>query len=173
EAGWLSRSLLSEGPFSLGFLAPQALLYLKFEPLTHGVLWSIAANVLAFVAVSLLKAPEPVERLQAHVFVLDSELQPPSVAPGFRRWRTSITARDLQRTVARYLGEERAARSFAEYAQSRNTPIAPDAEADLNLLRFTEHLLASAIGPASSRLVLSLLLRPPDARRPSALRLLG
>src|SRR5215831_9632761 len=63
EAGWLSRSLLSDGPFGLGFLAPQALLYLRFEPLTHGVLWSIAANVLAFLVVSLLKAPEPVERL--------------------------------------------------------------------------------------------------------------
>ena len=172
EAGWLSRSLLSDGPFGLRFLAPQALLYLRFEPLTHGVLWSVAANVLAFLVVSLLKAPEPVERLQAHVFVLDSELQPPSVAPGFRRWRTSVTARDLQRTVARYLGAERAQRSFAEYAQSRNAPIAPDAEADLNLLRFTEHLLASAIGAASSRLVLSLLLRRRDAGSQSALRLL-
>jgi Na+/proline symporter/signal transduction histidine kinase len=172
DAGWLSRSLLSEGPFGLSFLAPQALLYLKFEPLTHGVLWSVAVNLFAFVTVSLLKAPEPVERLQAQIFGLHSERQPPSVAPTFRRWRTSITARDLQKTVARYLGVERAERSFAEFAQSRNAPIALDAEADLNLLRFTEHLLASAIGAASSRLVLSLLLRRRDAGSQSALRLL-
>ena len=84
-------------------------------------------------------------------------------------WRTSITAGDLQHTVARYLGAERAERSFAEYAESRNAPLSPDAEADIHLLRFTEHLLASAIGAASSRLVLSLLLRRSDAGSQSAL----
>jgi signal transduction histidine kinase/CheY-like chemotaxis protein len=78
----------------------------------------------------------------------------------------------LQQTVARYLGAERAERSFAEYAESRNAPISPEAEADIHLLRFTEHLLASAIGAASSRLVLSLLLRRRDAGSQSALRLL-
>src|SRR5262249_37496843 len=100
EAGWLARSVLTQGPRAIGFRAPQALFYLHFEPLTHGVLWSISSNVLIFVAVSLLKAPVPVERLQAHVFVLDSELPPPPVAPSFRLWRTSITAGDLQHTIA-------------------------------------------------------------------------
>jgi PAS domain-containing protein len=39
-------------------------------------------------------------------------------------------------------------------------------------VRYTEHLLASAIGAASSRLVLSLLLRRGDAGSHSALKLL-
>ena len=165
EAGWVPRSVLTEGPFGLAFLSPQALFYLQLEPLTHGVLWSMAANVLVFVAVSLLKAPEPVERLQAQVFVL-GDLPRPPMSPAFRLWRTSVTVGDLQHTVARYLGAERAERSFAEYAESRNAPISPDAEADIHLLRFTEHLLASAIGAASSRLVLSLLLRRARCRQP-------
>jgi Na+/proline symporter/signal transduction histidine kinase len=171
EAGWLGRSLMIEGPLGLGFLAPQSLFYLRFDPLTHGVLWSISANVLAFVVVSLLRAPEPVERLQAHIFVQDS-LPRPHMAPAFRLWRTSVTVRDLQHTVARYLGNERAERSFAEYVESSNAPLAPDAQADIHLLRFTEHLLASGIGAASARLVLSLLLRRRDAGSQSALRLL-
>src|SRR5215831_13246137 len=171
EAGWLPRTILVDGPFGLGFLAPQALFYLHFEPLTHGVLWSISANVLAFITVSLLRPPEPVERLQAHVFVRDG-MSRPALSPAFRVWRTSITVADLERTVARYLGQERAARSFAEYAERRGAPLAPDASADIQLLRFTEHLLASAIGAASSRLVLSLLLRRSDTRSQSALRLL-
>src|SRR5262249_4134776 len=121
EAGMLPRSVLTEGPFGLGFLAPQALFYVHFEPLTHGVLWSIGSIVLAFIAVSLLRPPEPVERLQAQVFVLESDLPAAPVAPAFRVWRTSITVGDLERTIARYLGAERAARSFAEYAESCNT----------------------------------------------------
>jgi Na+/proline symporter/signal transduction histidine kinase len=171
EAGWVPRSVMTEGPFGLAFLAPQALFYLHFEPLTHGVLWSMTANVLAFVTVSLMRAPKPVERLQAQVFVQDDLPRPP-MAPAFRLWRTSITIGDLQHTVARYLGAERAERSFAEYAEGSNAPLSPDAEADIHVLRFTEHLLASAIGAASSRLVLSLLLRRGDAGSQSALRLL-
>ena len=171
EAGWLPRSIMTEGPFGLGFLAPQSLFYLQLQPLTHGVLWSIAANVAMFVVGSLLKAPEPVERMQANLFVPDSPSRPP-VAPAFRMWRSSITAGELQRTVARYLGAERAERSFLEYAESNNTPLLLNAEADIHLVRFTEHLLASAIGAASSRLVLSLLLRRGDAGSHSALKLL-
>ena len=171
DAGWVGRSIMSDGPFGLSLLSPQALFYLRFEPLTHGVLWSIAANVFMFVTVSLLRAPEPVERLQAHVFVQDDLPRPP-IAPSFRLWRTSVTAGDLQHAVARYLGAERAERSFAEYAESRNAPLSQEAEADIHLLRFTEHLLASAIGAASARLVLSLLLRRGDVGSQSALRLL-
>lgn len=171
EAAWMPRSIMTEGPFGLGFLAPQSLFYLQLEPLPHGVLWSMVANVTMFVVGSLLKAPEPVERMQAHLFVLDNLPRPPA-APAFRMWRSSITTGELQRTVARYLGAERAERSFLEYAESSNTPLSPNAEADIHLVRFTEHLLASAIGAASSRLVLSLLLRRGDAGSHSALKLL-
>jgi Na+/proline symporter/signal transduction histidine kinase len=171
EAGWMPRSIMTEGPFGLGIFTPQALFHSQLDPLTHGVLWSMAANVVAYVAGSLLKAPEPIERLQAHLFAL-SDLPRAPVAPPLRMWRSSITAGELQRTVARYLGTERAERSFMEYAQSSGTPLSSSAEADIHLVRFTEHLLASAIGAASSRLVLSLLLRRGDAGSHSALKLL-
>jgi Na+/proline symporter/signal transduction histidine kinase/CheY-like chemotaxis protein len=171
EAGWLPRSIMTEGPFGLGFLAPQSLLYLHLQPLTHGVLWSMAVNVTMFIVFSLIKEPEPVERVQAHLFVPDQPVRQPAT-PALRIWRSSITAGELQRTVARYLGAERAERSFLEYAESNNTPLSPHAEADIHLVRFTEHLLASAIGAASSRLVLSLLLRRGDAGSQSALKLL-
>ncbi len=171
KAGWLSDVIMSDGPFGLTFLRPQALFYLEFEPLTHGVLWSMAINIAAYVSVSLLRAPEPIERLQAHVFV-DDDLPSPSRAPTFRLWGSSILVSDLQATVARYLGHERAARSFDEYASGQTKPLQPDDEADLGALNFTEHLLASAIGAASARLVLSLLLRRGNVGSSSDLRLL-
>ena len=48
----------------------------------------------------------------------------------------------------------------------------PDAEADFELMRYAEHQLASAIGAASSRLVLSLLLRKRTVSTKAALKLL-
>lgn len=171
KAGWLPIGLLMNGPLGISFLKPQALFYLQFEPLTHGVLWSLSANMLAYVFVSLLRAPEPVERLQAHVFVLE-DLPRPAHTPAFRIWRTSVTVGDLQHAVGRYLGPDRAERSFQEYAASRALPLSANAEADVSVLRFAEHLLTSAIGAASARLVLSLLLRRSNVSSQSALKLL-
>ena len=121
---------------------------------------------------SLLKAPEPVERLQAQVFV-PGDLPRPPMSPSFRLWRTSdhgrrpaAHGRPLSRRRARRALVRRVCRK-PQRARSRPTP-----DADIQLLRFTEHLLASAIGAASSRLVLSLLLRRGDAGSQSALRLL-
>ena len=172
EANLLAQAILSDGPFGLAMLRPRALFYLQLEPLSHGVFWSLGVNTVAFVAVSLLRAPEPVERLQAHIFVHDELARPAVTAPSFRLWRTSVTVGDLERTVARYLGAERAERSFSEHAASRNVRRDGTAEADVSWLRFAEHLLASAIGAASSRLVLSLLLRRGNVSGQSALRLL-
>ncbi len=171
KAGWLPGEIVENGPFGLTPLRPEALFFLQFEPLSHGVIWSIALNIITYVAVSLVRAPAPIERLQAHVFV-DDDRSGPSPQPSLRLWRSSITVGDLQETVARYLGDERADRSFKEYASSRGTTLEHAAEADLQLVRFTEHLLASSIGAASSRLVLSLLLRRENMTGKNALQLL-
>ncbi len=171
QAGLVGADLLASGPFGLDWLAPQALLHLRVDPLTHGVFWSLAVNCLAYAGVSLLRPPEPVERMQASTFV--AELSPrSSVAPTFRLWRTTITIADLEAAVARYLGAERASRSFGDYRANRGAPLPPHAEADLQTVRFTEHLLTSAIGAASARLVLSLLLRRGNMAPNSAMRLL-
>ena len=171
RAGWIGGDLVSEGPFGIAALKPQALFFLQFEPLTHGVVMSLLGNVAAYVSVSLLRAPEPIERLQAQVFVADDVLRP-SATPAFRLWRTSVTVADLEQTVARYLGRERAQRAFEEFRATRLAPASDQAEADPTTLRATERLLASAIGAASARLVMSLLLRRGQVGSSSALRLL-
>ncbi len=171
KAGLIGSDLLTNGPFGLSILAPQSLFYMRLDPLSHGVLWSLAANIVCYVVVSSLKAPQPIERLQANLFI-EHNAPRPITAPAFRLWRSSVTAGDLQSTVARYLGAERAERSFQEYATSRDVELAPGDEADMHLMRFTEHLLASAIGAPSSRLVLSLLLRRGNVGNQAALRLL-
>lgn len=171
KAGWLPLRILAEGPFGFSFLRPQALFYLQFDPLTHGVVWSMLVNVLCFVFVSLLRAPQPIERLQAHIFVLDDQPRP-LAAPAFRLWRTSLTVGDLQQAAGRYVGPERAERSFQEFAMSRPGGLSSNTEADVGTVRFTEHLLTSAIGAASARLVLSLLLKRGNVSSQSALKLL-
>ncbi len=170
QAGILTSDIMQEGLFGLQLLRPEALFGLELDPLPHGVLWSMMANVAAYILVSKLRAPEPIERLQANIFIERNFVR--STAPSFRAWRTSVTVGDLMQTVGRYLGEERTERSFTDYMTTRNMDLAPKAEADIHLMRFAENLLASAIGTASSRLVMSLTLRRHDVGMKSALKLL-
>jgi Na+/proline symporter/signal transduction histidine kinase len=169
DAGLINRAILDSGLFGIADLRPQALFGLEARPLTHGVFWSLSLNILAYIAVSLVTAATPIERLQANVFV-ESERAP--IAPSFRLWRSAVTVEELTSTVARYLGEERARQSFESYGRSRRDSLDPRREADIHLLRHAEHLLASAIGAASSRLVLSLLLRKGTVSPTAALKLL-
>jgi Na+/proline symporter/signal transduction histidine kinase/ActR/RegA family two-component response regulator len=161
--------ILNSGPLGLVWLRPQALFGLDLPPLVHGVVLSLLANVILYVSCSLARRPTAIERVQADVFV-PSSLAP--MAPSFRLRRSSVTTEELIATIARYLGEERTRESFASFAASRRVSLAPQAEADFQLLQYGEYLLASAIGAASSRLVLSLLLRKRTVSTKAALKLL-
>jgi Na+/proline symporter/signal transduction histidine kinase len=173
DAGIVSASILTDGPWGLGFLRPQALFGLDLPPLVHGVLLSLAVNIACYIGCSLSRRPTSIERVQADVFV-PSTLAPilTPMAPSFRLRRASVTVEELIATVARYLGEERTRDSFASFAASRRVSLEPQAEADFQLLQYGEYLLASAIGAASSRLVLSLLLRKRTVSTRDALKLL-
>jgi Na+/proline symporter/signal transduction histidine kinase len=170
DAGWLSASLLENGPFGISLLRPRVLFDLQFDPLTHGVFWSMLVNISAYVAFSYTAQPSPIERLQAESFA-GPEMMTGS-APGINVWRAAISVGELKATVARYLGEERTERSFAEFAQSRDLDVDDDSEADVQQLRFAEHRLASAVGAASSRLVLALLLERHSLDAGGAMKLL-
>lgn len=170
HAGLLPTAILENGLFGLTSLRPHALFGIQTDQLTHGVFWSLAINCAVYVAVSLLRAPNPMEKLQANIFVQDGPVT--ANTPGVRPWRACVTVNDLQRTAARYVGAERASRSFAEFAARHERPLRQTEQADEDMLRFTEHLLASAIGAASSRLVLSLLMQKRHVDRRSTLKLL-
>ena len=174
NSGWFSTDLLIAGPFGIEFLRPQHLFNIQawagdLDPLTHGVLWSLLLNFVAYVTFSMVREPLPIERLQANIFV---NADMPVGAPGFRLWRTAITVQELKETVARYLGEQRTERSFKEFAAEQNIVFSPGVEADIRVLRFAEYLLASAVGAPSSRLILALLIERNSLDTSGAMKLL-
>jgi Na+/proline symporter/signal transduction histidine kinase len=172
-AGIVGARILADGPWGLGLFRPEALFGLDLPPLVHGVVLSLAANVACYIGCSLARRPTAIERVQGDLFApptLAPILGP--MAPGFRLRRASVSVEDLIATVSRYLGEERTRGSFVSFAATRRIDLDPESEADLALLQYAEYLLASAIGAASSRLVLSLLLRKRTVSTKAALKLL-
>jgi Na+/proline symporter/CheY-like chemotaxis protein len=169
DIGIVGERILIEGPWGLSMFRPQHFLGLELPPLVHGVTWSLLLNVLFYIGFSLRREPSPIERLQANTFV-PSDFTP--IAPSFRLWRSSVTVDELATTVARYLGEERTQSAFESFAGAQRISLEPKDDADFRLIRYAEHILASAIGGASSRLVLSLLLRKRTVSTKAALKLL-
>ncbi len=133
DIGFIGQRIITDGPWGLAMLRPQHLLGLELPPLVHGVVWSLMLNIACYIGVSLRRAPTPIERLQANLFV-PSELAP--IAPSFRLWRSSVTVEELSQTVARYLGEERTRSAFESFAASQRVSIDPMEEADFRLVRY-------------------------------------
>lgn len=170
ESAWLPASLITDGPWSNGVLAPHSLFGFGLgDPLTHGVVWSVGANVLVFIVLSLLSHPKAIERTQAQAFVrVDAAYRDSRV----RALKGTLTVGDLRDIVAGYLGSEAVARAFNDYAAAHNEEMTPASAVDVELLRYTERLLASAIGASSARLVIALSLERGDMDMPSAMALL-
>ncbi|MEM7289182.1 MAG: PAS-domain containing protein, partial [Pseudomonadota bacterium] len=156
------------GPWELAFLKPQNLFGLGLEPIANGVIWSLFFNSLAFVLGSQSRKSDPLEKMQAAVFVDYQSPASRSLDGGDR----PIQVAELKEMLQRYIGTDRLDRSFDDYWK-QNGRIRHDSEnVDNNLLRFSEQLLASSIGASSSRLVHSLLLKRYDDIENSNLELL-
>jgi Na+/proline symporter/signal transduction histidine kinase/CheY-like chemotaxis protein len=162
------NAIVVHGLFGLEALRPQALFGTAAEPLNHGVFWSLSVNTLFFVLGSLSRASVPLERIQASIFV-PREAGP---MPSLRRFRTAITVNDLKDTIARYLGVERTERSFQSFEKANSVSLHGNEQVSMDVIRFAEQLLASAVGSSSARLILSLLFRRNDREAKDAFRLL-
>lgn len=163
-----SAPLLTEGPFSLFWLRPQALFGFEAEPLNHGVMFSLLINTLTYLVAGLTRQPRAIERMQAGAFRIIGKRQ--GIAPA--REGRSITLEELKQTVANYLGAERCERAFEAFDEGLADTGDPQDLASDGAVQFAEQLLASAIGAASSRLVMSLLLRKHEGEADTTIQLL-
>lgn len=163
-----ASSLLVEGPLGLDWLRPQALFGMDAPPLAHGVIFSLLVNTLVYCLVSLMREPLAIERMQAGVFRIIGRR--PGNAPS--REGRAVTLAELKFSVSNYLGRERCDRAFdAFFADRTKMPGSRDLVDD-DVIQFAEQLLASAIGAASSRLVMSLLLRKHEGEAETTIQLL-
>lgn len=161
-------SLVVNGPFGIEALRPHALFGTEALPLNHGVLWSLAINTIGFVLGSLSRSARPLERIQGALFVPRDA----SPMPSRRRFRTAVTVNELKDAVSRYLGVERTERSFESFSLREGRSLLGNEQANASLIRFSEQLLASAVGTSSARLILSLLFQRNDTSAREAFRLL-
>ncbi|MDQ0315970.1 sensor histidine kinase [Amorphus orientalis] len=150
--GWNIGSIVEAGPFELELLRPTALFGLTgLDPLVHSLFWSLGANVVAYVFVSIFTVQSPIERLQSALFVDVFARSPASEEPVLPR---EVRAEDLYRLSERILGADRTAALFEAQAERQGRagrlPL-PDPQ----FIALVERQLASGIGASSAGLMVS------------------
>ncbi len=151
QAGWLSPTFLTEGPWGLGLLRPTAFLGLEGLDLwSHGLFWSTFFNAGAFIAVSLFTHPSEREAEQIPRFV-DVLERPEGRRPGLRLARAPSVG-ELEGLLAKFIGQQRAEERLQAFFGAR--PYRGDALVSdhtmLELRGFVERTLAGAVGPAAA-----------------------
>jgi Na+/proline symporter/signal transduction histidine kinase len=156
---WLPIGLLEHGPFGIELLRPLQLFGLTgLDQINHAMIWSMIANVGAYVVVSLAVSPSADEHRQASLFVDVFRLS--GETGGARFWRGTATTPELYNLLARFLGATAADSAFAEYANTKGLPW-PDQplSADADLVHYVEVQLAGAIGAASARVMVGSVVK--------------
>ncbi|MCB5197682.1 sodium:solute symporter [Loktanella sp. TSTF-M6] len=149
----LSAQVLTDGPYGIGWLRPEALFGIGgIDPVLHGLLWSLLVNTSLFFLGSVLSFPAPLERLQGAQFVNIFE------GPGGERtWtRSAATAEDLLIMSQRILGPREAQAIFqAEAAAQQKTGFLPDVSPAF--LVALERELSGSVGAATAHAMIGQL----------------
>jgi signal transduction histidine kinase len=161
ESGWLATGFIEQGPWGISWLKPYELFGLQgLNPLSHAMLWSMLVNIGGYVIVSLLTQQDVLEHSQATLFV--DVFKYSSEGDRARFWRGSASVEALRSLLGRFLGPQRAAEVFNEYAQQRGLNWSQAPAADAELVDFAEKQLAGTIGAASARaMVASVVTEEP------------
>ena len=167
------EEIVRQGPWQLAWLRPNALLGLGgIDPISHATLWSLGANLVCFLMFSALGRQSTVERNQAAAFA-DGVVREsiPKLSS-----RVVVRLDDLRALALRFVGAERGVAAFDGYLAARiagtGPRLDPSGLVDLDSIRFTENLLAGAIGAASARVVIAASLEGHSLSRRAAMAML-
>src|SRR5690606_16492666 len=155
STGVINTTLLEQGLFGQDWLRPTALFGVELDLLSHGVLFSLVPNLLAYIGVSLVTQVGLQDRLQAAAFVYPSL---PLDQQGNLARRIRILTADLQTLLERFVGPARAKACLREYAASQNLEVTLGAIPDNALIEHVERELASVVGASSAATLIGAIL---------------
>ena len=140
-------------------------LWIEVDPLTRGVVLSLAGNFLLFALVSLFSRTRVSEYWQASRFI-GQEIYRPSNRP-----LLAVQINDLRTLAARFVGDERAEQSFERFALRQGKALNLSQAADGDWIAHTERLLAGVLGASSTRAVVKAAIEGRDMQVEDVVRI--
>lgn len=164
QTGFLSADFINHGPFGIELLKPHQLFGLKdFDPYAHSVFWSMLANLLLYIGVSLFTRPNAIEHTQAALFV-DVFKYTDETDRSSSFWKRTALVKDLRILLGRFLGRKQTSQALSEYGKKHNINWKKSVKADPDMVNYVEKLLAGSIGSASARVIVASVVKeePPS-----------
>ncbi|WP_289043456.1 ATP-binding protein [uncultured Aliiroseovarius sp.] len=154
DAGAMSASFLADGPFGIAWLKPHALFGVTgMDPVVHAIFWSMTLNTFAFVGVSLLSLPSPLERLQGAQFVNVLDHTRPAQGASF----SAAAAEDLLIMAQRTIGADAAQTLFQNQARAQGKEgYLPDTTPDF--IARLERALSGSVGAATAHAMIAQIM---------------
>ena len=138
------------------FLDPNRLLGINItDPLTHGVFWSLATNVIVTILVSRQSQDRLRDQIQANAFSAENIAKPVTQKPADYEFLGQVKVAGLKTLTARFLTEDAVENAFADMRNSEGKPLNSNMLADGHVIQETERLLSRSVGAASARVLIS------------------
>ncbi|MDN3678937.1 hybrid sensor histidine kinase/response regulator [Vibrio tapetis subsp. quintayensis] len=120
-----------------------------------GMVLSLVANSLCYIAVSLVTRASLSERLQSAAFVG----APLPESENVSLYQSRVTVAELEMLASRFVGRTRVRSAFTQFWHHHGGQLMPNQQASSALIRHTERVLAGVFGASSARLVLTSALQ--------------
>lgn len=145
----LPEALLSDGLFGLSWLRPEAMFGFEFsDPLSHGVCFSLIANISLYVWVSRRTLSNLNDRMQATAYVkMDEHLHPPGQIPK----KNTIRVADLVSMLERFTGVNRSRALVEDFERVNHLQLHDQDPPTPDFIRYVERTLSGVIGASSAR----------------------
>ena len=137
----LTESLWVEtGLFGVNWLKPYALFgFNSLDHISHGLLFSLLANSLCFIIISLLSHRSVSEKLQAELFIYKQQGD----------LEQNLSSKDLYHLLQRFINNNAAETFLHDYAKQLTSTKASE-----KLIQYTRLQLSSVLGSASTQMVM-------------------
>ena len=155
DEGMLS-SLVRDGAFGLSFLRPTDLFGLGLDQWTNSVFWTLLVNTSLYILVSLLTKPSLEEESIAKSFIYGAEkaMEQGQELPVEPRPMLYGTISEIETTLAKYIGEDRANHQVDFYLRQLGATRETVSTRQLQELwdQF-EKILTGSVGPSATRMI--------------------
>ena len=165
-----NSSFINNGLMNVELLKPFQLFGLDYlQPVPHALFWSLLFNTMAYFIISITLEANYRERNYAEMYVDINKYI--TMHENAFIWKGTAYTSDIQKVLIRFLGAERTTRAMklfnAKYNIDTNIEFA-----DARLIKFAENLLTGHIGTASSRILISSVVKEEIISLPEVLKIL-
>lgn len=166
------QSLITEGPFGIGFLRPGSLFGLEgFSPISHAMFWSMFFNVASYIIVSLYSSQTLLEKNQSEIFVDIFKYSAVYESSVVLKGKASLP--DLESMLSQFFGVERTKQVIRLFAKKHDIDISDLSKpVDYRIISYAERLLSGIIGSASARIMIASVVDEGDIRTDEVVNIL-